>query len=106
MNGEYRHSDPIGKLMHDFHCRTGDDMFYSPIAERVDYFKETEGGNEQMCRAVEDLTKKYEQRGEHEHAVNVAIMMIADGVFAVETIARYSGLTVEEIMKLKEQYEG
>ena len=110
VNGEYRHSDPIGKLMHDFHCRTGDDMFYSPIAERVDYFKETEGGNEQMCRAVEDLTKKYElrgeQRGEYKRAVNMAIKLIVNGRLSVEEIAECSELTVEEIMKLKEQYEG
>ena len=59
-----------------------------------------------MCRAVEDLTKKYELRGEHKRAVNMVIKLIANGRLSVEEIAECSELTVEEIMKLKEQYEG
>ena len=62
--------------------------------------------NERRCRTLEELLRKYELRGEHEQAVNAAKKLLADGRFTEEEIARYSGLTVEEIMKLKEQYEG
>ena len=74
--------------------------------------------NEHRCRTLEELLRKYELRGEqrgeqrgkqqgkYEHAVNAAKKLLADGRFTEEEIARYSGLTFEEIMKLKEQYEG
>ncbi len=34
VNGAYRGEDPIGKLMHDFHCTRADDMYYPVLAER------------------------------------------------------------------------
>ena len=66
--------------------------------------------NECRCRTLEELLRKYElrgmERGEREQATYAAKKLLADGRFTEEEIARYSGLTVEEIMKLKEQYEG
>lgn len=59
MNGSYKNDvDPIGKLMHDFCCIHSADIFYPTLAKQVKYFKETEGGQEIMCRAFEDLTEK------------------------------------------------
>ena len=43
VNGAYKNdTDPVGKLMHDFRCRSAVDMFYSELAEPVRYYKETE----------------------------------------------------------------
>ena len=50
-------SDPIGKLMHNFRCTNPEDMFYSLLAKQVKYFKETEGGRKDMCKAVEKLAE-------------------------------------------------
>ena len=101
VNGEYRNADdPIGKLMHDFHCRKGGDMFYPPIAERVDYFKVTEGGNVQMCRSVEALMKKVENKTEHRKSIETAQVLISIGKNSFEEIAKASGLTVDEIKEL------
>ena len=59
VNGSYKNdSDPIGKLMHDFRCTNPEDMFYSLLAKQVKYFKETEGGRMDMCKAVEELAEK------------------------------------------------
>ncbi|MCD7847566.1 MAG: PD-(D/E)XK nuclease family transposase [Oscillospiraceae bacterium] len=56
VNGEYKNdSTPIGKLIHDFHCTSADDMHYEILADRVRYFKETEGGQENMCKLMEDF---------------------------------------------------
>ena len=43
--------------MHDFGCRRASDMFYTELANQVKYYKETEGGREIMCKAVDDLAE-------------------------------------------------
>ncbi len=59
VNGAYiDESSQIGKLMHDFRCTSANDMHFEVLADRVRYFKETEGGRAQMCRMVEDLQKE------------------------------------------------
>ncbi|MCD8099236.1 MAG: PD-(D/E)XK nuclease family transposase [Oscillospiraceae bacterium] len=59
VNGAYSdETNPIGKLMHDFRCISAADMYYDVLADRVRYFKETEGGRTQMCKMVEDLTRE------------------------------------------------
>ena len=55
VNGTYTGNDPVGKLMHDFHCTKASDMNYNVLAERVQYLKETKGGQEQMCEAMQKL---------------------------------------------------
>ncbi len=44
INGEYRDNTPLGKLMHDFKCKTPSEMFYKQLADRAYILKETEGG--------------------------------------------------------------
>ena len=59
VNGSYKNDEnPVGKLMHDFGCRRASDMFYTELAKQVKYYKETEGGREIMCKAVDDLAEK------------------------------------------------
>ena len=58
VNGSYKNDeDPVGRLMHDFGCRRASDMFYTELANQVKYYKETEGGREIMCKAVDDLAE-------------------------------------------------
>lgn len=45
-------ADPVGKLMHDFRCTSAVDMFYRELAKSVRHFKETEGGQNQVCKAM------------------------------------------------------
>lgn len=55
VNGSYKDdSDPVGKLMHDFRCTSAADMFYQELAKSVRHFKETEGGQNQVCKAMEE----------------------------------------------------
>ena len=59
VNGAYHNDeDPVGQLMHDFRSTNASDMFYSELAIQVRFFKETEGGQKQMCKAIEDMRKK------------------------------------------------
>ena len=59
VNGKYKGDDKVGRLMHDFNCRTSKDMYYKPLADGVRHFKETEKGRENMCDAVKEYAEKY-----------------------------------------------
>ena len=50
VNGEYKGSDEIGKMIHDFHCVKADDIYNPELANSVRHYKE-EGG-ENMCASV------------------------------------------------------
>ena len=55
VNGSYKvDADPVGKLIHDFRCTSAVDMFYQELAKSVRHFKETEGGQNQVCKAMEE----------------------------------------------------
>lgn len=93
VNGAYEdNTSPIGRLMHDFRCTRADEMNYSQLADKVRYFKETEGGREIMCRLIEELNK--------ESIINIVKAMLANGKLSHEEIAECSGLTVEEVKML------
>jgi hypothetical protein len=55
VNGEYDGDDEIGRLMHDFQCENPDDMYYEILRNRVRYFKEDEGGRQEMCAIWEEI---------------------------------------------------
>ena len=55
VNGEYKRNDPIGDLMHDFHCKKADDMKSKILADRARYLKEDEKRVKHMCRIMEDF---------------------------------------------------
>lgn len=59
VNGNYKDdNDPVGRLMHDFRCTSAVDMFYQELAKSVRHFKETEGGQNQVCKAMEERIDK------------------------------------------------
>lgn len=63
VNGNYKNNDtPVGRLLHDFRCTSAMDMFYEELKKTVRHFKEPEGGQRQMCKALEiaDTRKDYE----------------------------------------------
>ncbi len=97
VNGEYRGNSDIGKLMHDFNCTDADDMNLELMAERTRYLKENAEGVEQMCKVIEDMRKEERE----ESMRTVAIRMLTDGALALEKIAEYVGLPIDEVKKLQ-----
>ena len=90
MNGSYKDdSDPVGKLMHDFRCTSPVDMFYQELAEPVRYFKETEGGRSQMCKAMEERFDRERIDNSFEHIKNLmeAMKMTAEQAMTVLKIS-------------------
>lgn len=99
VNAEYKDDSPIGRLMHDFSCTNPSDMYYGILADRTRYFKEDKEGVAIMCKAIEDM--RAEER--REVSIDIALRMLKDGALAIEKIAEYSGLTVDEVKALASQ---
>lgn len=99
VNGSYRDDSPIGKLMEDFSCQKPDEMYYQILADRSRYLKEETEGVRDMCKIMEDLVNDRVD----EKAKEIAKKMLKDGKLSLETIAEYSGLTLEEVKDLELQ---
>ena len=104
VNGAYREDTPIGKLMHDFSSTDAADMYYQTLADRVSFFKESKEGVLIMCKAMEDMRNESLKEGIKEGAINSAKKMLADGTIALEKIAEFVGLSVDEVKKLKAEH--
>ena len=103
--------------MHDFSCAEPDKMYYDELAQRARFFKESKEGVVSMCKAMEEMwdkaigigEKKGEKRGEKRGIVkgtrkamlDTAKRMLKDDKLPLELIAEYSGLPLEEVVKLK-----
>lgn len=55
VNGEYKGSDAVGDLMHDFNCRNADEMRIPEIADGTRYLKNTKEGQNEMCDIIFEL---------------------------------------------------
>ncbi len=93
VNGEYRGVSAIGKLMHDFNCTKADDMNFELMVNRTRYLKENPKGVNEMCKIMEDMRS--------ESLKEVALRMLVAGKYALEEIANISGLSLDEVKKLK-----
>ena len=74
-----------------------DDTDYPAISSRIRYFKGTEEGRENMCKAVDDLAVK-RAKDTKDHMI---LNMIEDGL-EPEKIAKYADVTVEYVVKIKD----
>lgn len=102
VNGAYKNDeDPVGKLMHDFRCVNADDMNYSVLADRVRYFKESEGGREAVSKVMEDMRDKAAAEADYKATKRereaMAVSVWEDGVHDVSKIAKWTKLSVEQV---------
>lgn len=80
LNGAYEGDDDYGRLMADFHQVNYRDMHFPELAEGVRFFKEDEGGRENMCDAVKEYGKKQNLLG----TVNAVRMLMKNCQFSLE----------------------
>ena len=66
VNGNYKGTDDIGKLISDFHQEKPENMYYDELAQGVKHFKLVKGGHKQMSEKVERFAREYAK----EYAVN------------------------------------
>ena len=107
VNGTYEGDDPIGRLMHDFRCTRAEDMYYPVLAERVKYLKESEEGKSFMGSLfddwMEEVAREAEKKAIEKNSREIARRMIEEKELKEEKIAKYSGLTLEEVRELSAQ---
>ena len=112
VNGEYRNTtEPIGRLMHDFHEKRAAEMLCPPLAEQVKYYKETEGGVENMNNELrefweeklEKARKQEREQAERRKTIEFAKSLIANGKLSYEEISNICHLTVDEVKQLASQ---
>lgn len=97
--------------MHDFSCTDPADMHYDILANRVRFFKEEKEGIAVMCKAIEEMRNESLQEGitigklegTRETMLKSALRMLKAGKYALEEIVSISGLSLEEVQKLKEE---
>ena len=88
----------IVKLIHDFNCTDPDEMYFSVLADRVRYFKETPEGQVEMFKMFDDARKE----AANTRAIKIAKSLL-NTTFSVEQIAEICGLSVEEVQRIKEE---
>lgn len=96
VNSQIKDETALGKLMHDFFCTDAKDMFYSVLANRVQYFNQDAKGVATMCRAMEEMRNETVR----ERNIEIAKTMLASKKLSYEDIALFSGLTVDEVKSL------
>ena len=97
INGAYRGDSDIGRLMHDFCCTSAGEMNFALMADKTRYLKESAKGEGEMCKVMEELKKE----GWKEGIRSTALRMLQAGRYTLEEIAEISGLSLEEVKKLK-----
>lgn len=55
VNGEYRGSDPLGILMHDFNCKSTNEMKFENLAQKVRIYKQEPEGEYTMFDSFQEM---------------------------------------------------
>lgn len=76
VNSSRQEDTELGRLMHDFHCKSAGDIHSEILAKRVYELKETQEGVDSMCRELDQIYNEGEERGR--------IQGIAEGLAAGE----------------------
>ena len=106
VNGAYVGDDAIGRLMADFRETDPKKMHFASLAEKSQYFKNTEGGVKSMCRVMEEVYAEGVEEGREENRnQTIAILLMNNTEYDLLYNKRFTGLhiTQEEIDAAKEQ---
>ena len=96
VNGQFRDENhPVGRLMHDFFCTRAEDMLNPLLADEVKYLKETEGGQGQMSRVLEEMCRE----AAYNEKLVIARQFLAEGI-QPEVVARCTGLSLDTVLDL------
>ena len=77
-------------------------MNYSVLAEKVDFLKNDERGNDAVCEIMDKLNKEATEEAIYERNREVALKLLEIGKLSYEEIAQSSDLSVEEVKALAE----
>jgi len=97
VNAEVKDETPLGRLMSDFASTNPEDMHYSKLAQRVHYFKRDKKGVQIMCKAVEDMI--------YEEKIEIVENLLELGELSDENIAKATGVSLKEVLEIKEELQ-
>lgn len=104
VNGSYKDSSPIGRLMKDFGCNKSADMYYDVLKRGMSHFKDTDEGIVTVCDKLEKYGNlreiRGEARGEAKAKMKNAEKMIASGKLTLEEVASFSDLPLSDVIEL------
>ncbi|MBQ3708253.1 MAG: PD-(D/E)XK nuclease family transposase [Clostridia bacterium] len=90
VNGAYvppaGEENDLTRLIGDFHRTDPKEMQIREIAERVDFFKNTEGGQRQMCKIVEELVEEGKEQVMVESVKNLMDSLKIDAEQAMDLL--------------------
>ena len=106
VNGAYQNvDDSIGRLMHDFQCIDADDMYNNELAERFRYFKEKQGGKDNMCRLVEEYAEAYAEEQINLQRKKDIERMLNQGILTHEQIAVSLDVSIDFVKNIADNRE-
>ena len=91
----------LGHLVHDLLCTDPEDMHYNELRAKVSYYKNDEEGIIEMTTEFNKMLKESNDEVRRETELKIARSMIADNVMSLENIAKYSGLSLNEVKAIK-----
>ncbi|MCD7725879.1 MAG: PD-(D/E)XK nuclease family transposase [Clostridiales bacterium] len=100
VNGSYKGNDAIGHLMQDFRCKKADDIQNAELAKGVRYFKENEGGRQEMCESVE----RYGDQRAIKATIETSIELGANKEKVVDILRKRFALSEEQAERVYERY--
>ena len=103
VNGKYKGNDPMGDLMHDFHCKKAGDMKSRILAERARYLKESDKGVKHMCRIMEEFAKEERKEAKIEERIEMAAKLLELGKMTEEELAETFKLNARQMKAIKER---
>ena len=102
VNSRKQEDTELGRLMHDLHCRSADEMHSPVLAKRVHELKDTQKGVELMCNEMEKIysegMESGEKRGELKAKKETALSLAEMGL-PVEKIAKAVNHNVKDVQK-------
>ena len=98
VNGSDRNSSTaLGKLMHDFFEPEPSKMFYTVLAERTKYFKETDKEIKKMDDFTIRMHNAGREEGREEERENIVKTMLQKGKLALDEISEYTGISLRRV---------
>ena len=98
VNGSDRNSSTaLGKLMHDFFEPEPSKMFYTVLAERTKYFKETDKEIKKMDDFTIRMRNAGREEGRKEERENIVKTMLQKGKLALDEISEYTGISLRRV---------
>ena len=96
---------PLGRLMHDLHCKRPEEMYYKELADRTQYLKANETGVSEMCEVMERLIDKRADKSRKEgreegriETEEATILRLAQGGEKLSIMAMATGWTMDKVL--------